>query len=76
MNGEGSFYSNVDGSLFTGNFVDGEKVGHGVIELSSGDSYSGLFDGDDVDTVFGMIQTSGGDSFQVRPRSFKYSYEA
>jgi hypothetical protein len=112
MNGEGSFFSGVDGSLFKGNFKDGEKIGHGVIELSSGDTYSGLFDGDDTDTVFGIIKTAEGiiktffsvfsffsfffliflnfsfffpfflliffkgDSFQVRPRSFKYSYEA
>jgi hypothetical protein len=75
MHGEGTFFSGVDQSLFTGNFVDGEKIGHGVIELSSGDSYSGLFDGNNVDTVFGLISTSDGKSFQVRPRSFRYSYE-
>jgi len=76
MHGEGTFFSGVDQSLFTGNFVDGEKIGHGVIELSSGDSYSGLFDGNNgCDTVFGVISTSDGKSFQVRPRSFRYSYE-
>jgi hypothetical protein len=76
MNGEGSFFSGVDGSLFRGMFVDGEKVGHGVIELASGDTYSGLFEGDDTDNVFGIIKTSAGDTFQVRPRAFRYSYEA
>lgn len=75
MNGEGIFYSGLDGSLYRGLFVDGEKVGHGVIELASGDSYSGLFDGDDTDSVFGIIKTSSGDTFQVRPRSFKYAYQ-
>ena len=62
-------------STFTGNFENGEKVGHGVIELSCGDSYSGLFDGSNVDTVFGVISMSDGKSFQVRPRTFKYTYE-
>lgn len=75
MNGEGSFFSGVDKSTFTGNFENGEKVGHGVIELSCGDSYSGLFDGSNVDTVFGVISMSDGKSFQVRPRTFKYTYE-
>ncbi len=72
MHGDGNFTSGVDGSIYRGLFVHGEKVGHGVIELAGGTSYSGLFTGADTDQVFGIIKTAAGDSFEVRPRSFAY----
>ena len=71
MHGEGTFVSGTDGSTYRGRFENGEKIGHGVIELAGGDSFSGLFDGDSTDGVFGIIKTSAGDQFEVCPRDFR-----
>ena len=71
MHGEGTFVSGADGSTYRGNFENGMKIGHGVIELAGGDSFSGTFDGDSTDGVFGIIKTSAGDQFEVCPRDFR-----